>query len=157
MRTMARVRRNLIVTVLAPLLLSAFAAFAQNTPSSTNAAPVAALAPVPAALGVPKPGPTNDAPYAPQPIVQGGIVITLFPPDSPYLNTNRIREAEVYSMSRSAPGRINSIVNIHNPSIEVHSVDRGLNTASGGILAAGGGDSTPNRLAANAGLLAPCP
>jgi len=80
---MARVRRNLIVTALAPLLLSAFTAFAQNTPPSTNAAPVAALAPVPAALGVPKPGPTNDAPYAPQPTGQGGIVITLFPPDSP--------------------------------------------------------------------------
>jgi len=144
MRTIARVRRNLIVTVLAPLLLSAFTAFAQNTPSSTNAASVAALPPVPAALGVPKPGPTNDAPYAPQPIVQGGIVITLFPPDSPYLNTNRVREAEVYSMSRSAPGRINSIVNIHNPSIEVHPVDGGLNTGAAVILAAGGGHSTLN-------------
>src|SRR5882724_6502931 len=144
MRTIARVRRNLIVTVLAPLLLSAFTAFAQNAASSTNAASVVALAPAPAALGVPKPGPTNDAPYAPQPIVQGGIVITLFPPDSPYLNTNRIREAEVYSMSRSAPGRINSIVNIHNPSIEVHPVDRGLNTGAVVILAAGGGHNTLN-------------
>ena len=28
-------------------------------------------------LNVPKPGPTNDAPYAPQPILQGGIVVPL--------------------------------------------------------------------------------
>ncbi len=137
MRTITRLNRNPVAAVLAPLLLTAFTTFAQNTPP-------AALPPVPAALSVPKPGPTNDAPYAPQPIVQGGIVITLFPPDSPYLNTNRIREAEVYSMSRSAPGRINSIVNIHNPSIEVHPVDGGLNTGAAIILAAGGGHNTLN-------------
>ncbi len=29
---------------------------------------------------VPKPGPTNDAPYAPLPILQGGVVITLYSP-----------------------------------------------------------------------------
>jgi endo-1,4-beta-xylanase len=144
MRTITRRKRNPIVAVFAPLLLSAFTAFSQSTSTSPNAAPVATLAPIPAALGVPKPGPTNDAPYAPQPIVQGGIVITLFPPDSPYLNTNRVREAEVYSMSRSAPGRINSIVNIHNPSIEVHPVDGGLNTGAAVILAAGGGHNTLN-------------
>ena len=41
---------------------------------------------VPAPLGVPRPGPTNAEPYAPQPIVQGGIVIPLYPPDSTQLN-----------------------------------------------------------------------
>src|SRR5258708_25846985 len=142
---MARVRRNLIVASLLLSSLAAFTSLAQNT----------TLPPVPTALGVPKPGPTNDAPYAPQPIVQGGIVITLFPPDSPYLNTNRIREAEVYSMSRSAPGRINSIVNIHNPSIEVHPVDGGLNTGAAGILAAGGGDTTPDAGGRGAAVLPP--
>jgi endo-1,4-beta-xylanase len=42
------------------------------------------------------------------------------------------------------PGRINSIVNIHNPSIEVHSVDGGINTGAAIILAAGGGHNTLN-------------
>jgi endo-1,4-beta-xylanase len=47
-------------------------------------------------------------------------------------------------MSGDAPGRVNSIVNIHNPSIEVHLVDRGLNTGAAVILAAGGGHNTLN-------------
>src|SRR4051812_31545414 len=98
----------------------------------------------PAALGVPKPGPTNDAPYAPQPIVQGGIILPLYPPDSPQLNQDRMREAEHYSMSRAVPGRISSITNIHNPSIEVHTVEGGLNTGAAIILAAGGGHRTLN-------------
>src|SRR6185369_2191069 len=104
----------------------------------------AGLPPVPAALGVPKPGPTNDAPYAPQPIVQGGVVIPLYPADSPLLKQDRVREAEQYNLSKAAPGRINSIVNIHNPSIEVHTVEGGLNTGAAVILAAGGGHNTLN-------------
>ena len=47
-------------------------------------------------------------------------------------------------MSQSVPGRINSIVNIHNPSIEVHTVDRGLNTGAAVILVPGGGHNTLN-------------
>ncbi len=93
---------------------------------------------------MPKPGPTNDAPYAPQPILQGGVVVPLYPPDSPFLKQDRIREAEQYNMSKSVPGRINSIINIHNPSIEVHTVEGGLNTGVGVILAAGGGHNTLN-------------
>ena len=42
------------------------------------------------------------------------------------------------------PGRISSIVNIHNPSIEVHPVDRSLNTGAAVILVAGGGHNTLN-------------
>ena len=42
------------------------------------------------------------------------------------------------------PGRIQSIVNIHNPSIEVHTVDAGINTGAVVILAAGGGHNTLN-------------
>ena len=102
------------------------------------------LVPVPAPLAVPKPGATNDAPYAPQPILQGGIVIPLYPPDSPFLKKERVTEAEVYNMSKAVPGRINSITNIHNPSIEVHTVDGGLNTGAAIILAAGGGHNTLN-------------
>lgn len=47
-------------------------------------------------------------------------------------------------MSQTAPGRINSIVNIHNPSIEVHTVDRSLNTGAAVIVVAGGGHRTLN-------------
>ncbi len=105
---------------------------AQNTPA------------LPAPLGVPKPAPSTDAPYAPQPILPGGVVVTLYPPGSPFLNKDRVREAEQYNMSQSVPGRINSIVNIHNPSIEVHTVDRGLNTGAAVILVPGGGHNTLN-------------
>jgi endo-1,4-beta-xylanase len=93
---------------------------------------------------VPKPGPTNDAPYAPQPILQGGVVVPLYPADSPLLKKDRVSEAEQYNMSKAAPGRISSIVNIHNPSIEVHTVEGSLNTGAAVILAAGGGHNTLN-------------
>src|SRR5262245_34497579 len=102
------------------------------------------VAPLPVASGVPAPGPTNDAPYAPQPILQGGVVLPLYQPGSSFLRADRVREAEQYNPSRSVPGRINSIVNIHNPSIEVHTVDGSLNTGAAIILAAGGGHNTLN-------------
>jgi endo-1,4-beta-xylanase len=103
-----------------------------------------ALPPLPAPLAVPKPGPATDAPYAPTALLPGGVVVTLFPPGSPYLKMDHIREPEQYSMSQSSPGRVSSIVNIHNPSIEVHTVDRGINTGAAVILAAGGGHNTLN-------------
>ena len=104
----------------------------------------ATLPPLPAPMNVPKPGPATDSPYAPQPILPGGVVIPLFPPGSPYLKADKVREAEVYNMSQVVPGRISSIVNIHNPSIEFHPVDRGINTGAVVILAAGGGHNTLN-------------
>ena len=102
----------------------------------------ATLLPLPAAMGVPKPAPATDAPYAPQPILPGGVVLTLFPPDSPYLKKEHIREAEVYAMGE--PGQIASIVHIHNPSIEFHPGNKALNTGVAVILAAGGGHRTLN-------------
>ena len=121
-----------------PLLCATLAA---ATVSAQIRAP---LPPLPAPLGVPKPGPANDAPYAPLPILQGGVVVTLYPPGSPFLKADRVREPEQYNLSQTVPGRINSIVNIHNPSIEVHTVDRGINTGAAVILAAGGGHNTLN-------------
>ena len=118
-------------------------ALAQNTVNPATPA-VNGLPALPAPLGVPMPGPTNDAPYAPQPILQGGVVLTLYPPGSPFLNMERVREAEQYNMDHAVPGRISSIVNIHNPSIEVHTVDGGLNTGTAVILAAGGGHNILN-------------
>lgn len=107
-------------------------------------AQTAVLPPLPAPQRVPAPGPATDAPYAPQAIVPGGVVVPLYPPGSPFLKADRVREAEKYNMSQTVPGRINSIVNIHNPSIEFHPVDRGLNTGAVIILAAGGGHRTLN-------------
>lgn len=103
-----------------------------------------ALPPLPAPIGVPKPGPVTDAPYAPQPILQGGIVVPLYPAGSPFLKADRVREAEQYNLSQTVAGRINSIVNIHNPSIEVHTVDRSINTGAAVIVVAGGGHNTLN-------------
>ncbi len=124
----------------APLLLAVW----MLSPSGAQDTPHAALPPIPAPIGVPKPGPATDAPYAPLPILQGGVVITLFPPGSPYLKMDRIKEPEQYNMSQAVPGRISSIVNIHNPSIEVHTVERGINTGAAVIVVAGGGHNTLN-------------
>jgi endo-1,4-beta-xylanase len=104
----------------------------------------ATVPPLPAPMAMPKPGPATDQPYGPQAILQGGIVVPLYPPNSPYLKADKIREPEQYNMSQAVPGRINSIVGIHNPSIEIHSVERGLNTGAVVILAAGGGHNTLN-------------
>ncbi len=100
------------------------------------------LPPLPAPMGVPKPGPVTDGPYAPQPILPGGVVIPLYPPGSPFLKADRVTEAEVYNMSATVPGRIVNMVNIHNPSIEVHVAEKNNNTGAVIILAAGGGHNT---------------
>jgi hypothetical protein len=70
--------------------------------------------------------------------------VPLYPAGSPHLEADRVREAETYNLSQTVPGRISSIVNIHNPSLEVHTVDRGINTGACVILAAGGGHNTLN-------------
>src|SRR5260370_14192371 len=123
------------------LLLSTLAigAAAQGNPQQR-----AMLPQLPAPQQVPKPGPATSSPYAPLPILPGGVVVTLYPTGSAFLKADRVREAEQYNMSQAVPGRINSIVNIHNPSIEVHTVDRGLNTGAAVVLAAGGGHNTLN-------------
>ena len=139
MKLFTPVQRNRIGAALGPLLLSALLAPAAR---AQNPSPPAAAAYAP--LGVPSPGPATDGPYAPQPILPGGIVIPLYPPDSPYLKHERIREAEHYTMARDVPGRIQSIVNIHNPSIEVHFTQASVNTGTAVILAAGGGHNTLN-------------
>jgi len=139
MKLFTPVQGNRIGAVLGPLLLSALLATAVRAQNSSSPA-AAAYAP----LGVPAPGPVTDGPYAPQPILPGGIVIPIYPPDSPYLRHERIREAERYNMARDVPGRIQSIVNIHNPSIEVHFTQSSVNTGTTVILLAGGAHNTLN-------------
>jgi endo-1,4-beta-xylanase len=121
------------------ILLAAVAASAQTAAPSKPALPA-----LPAPMGVPKPAPAGDTAYAPQPILAGGVVIPLYPPNSPFLKADRVKEPEKYNMSQAVPGRISSIVSIHNPSIEFHPVERALNTGAVVILAAGGGHNTLN-------------
>lgn len=101
-----------------------------------------ALAALPQPAWIPAPAPATDGPYAPQPILPGGVVIPLYSPDSPYLKKEDLSKPEVYSMG--LPGQIASIVSIHNPSIEFHPGNRLLNTGVAIILAAGGGHRTLN-------------
>jgi endo-1,4-beta-xylanase len=126
------------------VILLAAVALTGTSAQTPAGAPRNALPALPPAQSIPKPAPATDAPYAPQTIVAGGIVVPLFPAGSPYLKADRVREAEQYNMSQTVGGRINSIVNIHNPSIEVHLVDRSINTGAVVILVAGGGHNTLN-------------
>ncbi|MBM3760184.1 MAG: alpha/beta hydrolase [Acidobacteria bacterium] len=103
-----------------------------------------ALPPLPAPMAIPKPALPTDKPYAAQAILQGGIVMPLYPEGSPFVNADKVKIPEVYNMSQAVPGRISSIVSIHNPSIEIHTVERGINTGAVIILAAGGGHRTLN-------------
>lgn len=102
-------------------------------------APLPAL---PAPQAVPHPAPDTGQPYAPQAIAPGGVVVPLFAPGSPHLKADKVHLPEVYNMSQAVPGRINNVVSIHNPSIEVHVVDRSLNTGTAVILIPGGGHRT---------------
>jgi endo-1,4-beta-xylanase len=121
-----------ILGACAALLMLAAAASAQNRPLVSEP------------LGVPAPGRATDRPYAPQPILQGGIIVPLYPEGSKSLNQEKAPEPEKYNMTGGVPGRIASIVNIHNPSIELHTVPASLNTGSVMILVPGGGHRTLN-------------
>lgn len=100
------------------------------------------LPPPPAPQQVPAPGTRTDAPYAPQAILPGGVVIPLYPPDSPYLQAGRLAEPEVYQLW--GPGTVGAVTSIHNPSIEFHAGNGRLNTGAVVILAGGGGHRTLN-------------
>lgn len=99
---------------------------------------------VPEPQWIPSAGEAGDKVYQPKAILPGGVVIPLYSPDAPTLKQDRIKEPEKFNLSEAIPGRINSIVNIHNPSIEVHLVSPNMNTGAVIILAAGGGHRTLN-------------
>src|SRR3954447_2699267 len=135
-RTLPGIRATMNRTaILSACLLIGGAATAQTK---------APLPPLPAPQSVPKPAADTGQPYAPQAILPGGIVVPLFPPDSPYLKADKLHVPEVYNLSQAVPGRISSIVSIHNPSIEVHKVEKGINTGTAVIVIAGGGHRTLN-------------
>ncbi len=114
-------------------LLGATSALAQSK---------APLPPLPAPQAIPRPAADTGQPYAPQAIAPGGVVVPLFAANSPYLKADKLHVPEVYNMSPIVPGRISNVVSIHNPSIEVHVVDKGLNTGTAVILIPGGGHRT---------------
>jgi len=140
--------RALVASLVTSLLSIAAAAYAQapqsTTPPAAPRSPKSVLGATPSPQRVPAPGAATDQPYMPQAILAGGIVVPIYPPGSPMLKAERIKEAEVYNMAGGVPGRIASIVNIHNPSIELHRVPGGMNTGAAVIVVAGGGHRTLN-------------
>src|SRR5687768_15763251 len=80
----------------------------------------------------------------PPTIMQGGEVVPLYPPGSPFLNAARAGDPGQNNMAKGVPGRIQSIVNIHNPSLEFHRTDPNINTGTAMIVIAGGGHNTLN-------------
>jgi len=80
-------------------------------------------------------------PFVPKPILPGGVVLSLYPADSPRLKKERIHEAERYNTTlKDKMDQTKSVLNIHNPSIEVHLVgDKPENTGAAVIIAPGGG------------------
>ncbi|HEX2862570.1 MAG TPA: alpha/beta hydrolase [Lacunisphaera sp.] len=105
-------------------------------------AAAAALPPLPPPQNVPAPGPKTAAPYAPQAILPGGVVIPLYPATSSYLKADRLSEPEAYQLW--GPALVGSVTGIHNPSLEFHAGNGRLNTGAVVILAGGGGHRTLN-------------
>jgi endo-1,4-beta-xylanase len=71
----------------------------------------------------------------------GGKVLALYPPDSLRLQRDRIHEPERYNTSlRGKSDKTVNVINIHNPTIEVHLAgDEPPNTGAAVIVAPGGG------------------
>lgn len=84
------------------------------------------------------PGPAR----IPRPLVPGAKVVTLWPADSPALK--RVDQEEVLTPTPGQPERIQKVVNINNPSIELHLAPSANATGTGIIVAAGGGNKTLN-------------
>jgi dienelactone hydrolase len=136
---------NIKVIMISRVSMAAVAAFAVGMASASGVAGITAdTAGSDTVQTTPAAPAQGTGPFVPQPILPGGQIVTLFPVDSPYLHKNRIAEPEQNNLQRTVPGRIQSIVNIHNPSIEVHVVDPGNNTGAAIILAPGGGHNTLN-------------
>src|ERR1700687_5244758 len=84
---------------------------------------------------------TSAKPFIPEPILPGGVVLSLYPADSPRLKRERIHEAERYNTSlKNKSDKTLNVLNIHNPSIEVHLTgDQPPSTGAAVIVAPGGG------------------
>ncbi len=81
----------------------------------------------------------------PQPLVPSAKVITLWPAGSPMLRPLAgWDKPEVFNRSKGPSGRVESVVNIHNPSIEVHLAPADKANGMAIIVAPGGGNMTCN-------------
>jgi acetyl esterase/lipase len=84
----------------------------------------------------------------PKPLVPGAKVVTLWPAGSPFLRPTPLPpgydQPEKFNLSKGQPGRVQSVENIHNPSIEVHLAPAAKNTGMAVVVAAGGGNKTCN-------------
>lgn len=97
-----------------------------------------------AADQAPTPGPGEPLKLLPpQPLVPGAKVITLWPAGSPMLKAlDGWDKPEVLNRSKAKPDRVDSVTNIHNPSIEVHLAPPDKATGMAVIVAPGGGNTT---------------
>jgi endo-1,4-beta-xylanase len=81
----------------------------------------------------------------PKPLVPGAKVVTLWPAGSPMLKALKgWDQPEGFNMTRNMPNRVESVVNIHNPSIEVHLAPADKANGMAVIVSAGGGNTTCN-------------
>lgn len=83
-----------------------------------------------------------QGPPEPLPLVAGAKLVTLWPAGSPMLKATDARE--VFTMTAGQPDRVQKVVNVHNPSIELHLAPAGKANGTGIILAAGGGNTELN-------------
>src|SRR5262245_33258697 len=81
-------------------------------------------------------------PQTPAPLASGKKVVTLWPPGSPTLKN--VDQKEVFTMTVGQPQRVQKVVNIHNPSIELYLAPAAKANGTGIILAAGGGNTELN-------------
>lgn len=67
-------------------------------------------------------------------------MLALYPPDSPHLKRDRLHEAEHYNSTATTPvAKVQSTLNIHNPSIEVHLASGRAAHGAAVVIAPGGG------------------
>lgn len=77
-----------------------------------------------------------------QPLTKGHEVLPLFPPGHPALK--RLEGFDQPENFNAGGGRIHSVTNIHNPSIEVYLADPDKANGASVVIAAGGGNKTCN-------------
>src|SRR3954470_23797575 len=76
----------------------------------------------------------------PAPLQQGAVVVPLWPADK--LTTKGDGGPEVFQRAKTNSARVQSVTNIHNPSIELHLAPPDKRNGTAVILAPGGGNRT---------------
>jgi endo-1,4-beta-xylanase len=119
-------------------------AFSRPTHSSILTSALLLLAVVTQHACADTPAPATESKLLePKPILEGDMVVILYPPGHPALkNLAGYDKPENFNMSKGANPHVLNITNIHNPSIELQlpSADKANGTAV--IVAAGGGNTS---------------